>query len=276
VNGHPSEPDLLRASEGGETEATAEHLARCGECGERVAEVRAFSGLARRAYGPTPTGVPSTALERRMADAERRALEAAGGAPAAGAPRSRRFLSPLVGVWATAAAILLAVTVVLWKGETVGFVELQILADRPAGVRAGAAPISEARSGDRYRIRFTLGRPAYVAVLNLDSSREVHLFFPFEEGAGRFERFGLAEPLPGKTSLELPPETHDAYRLDAKPGTEWSFLVASQRRIADADLLGIRRELRALPPEARTPEAVRDRLGARFGQVRTLALEHRP
>ncbi|MCI0585363.1 MAG: DUF4384 domain-containing protein [Planctomycetes bacterium] len=272
MNGHPSERDLLLAGEQEAPGPIADHLARCAECGERLAEVRSMSDLARRAYGEAPGSAPSPALARRMAEAEGRALAEAAGIPGRSRVAPRTLLA---GALAAAAAVLLGVTHLFHGRHPLAFEEGAVVSERVPGVRSAAAPIGEARSGDRYRIRFALGERAHVGILNLDASGALNLFFPFEEAPGRLLDFDFRQPFPAGSSIEIPPSTHDAYRLDERPGTERFFLVAADRVVAE-ELLGFAREWRSLPAEARTPGALESRLARAFGAVRVLALEHRP
>jgi uncharacterized protein DUF4384 len=231
-----------------------------------------MSDLARRAYGEAPGSAPSPALARRMAEAEGRALAEAGGIR-----RQSRFGSRtlLAGALATAAALLLGVTLLFSERRPLAFRDCAVVPDRVSGVRSAAAPIGEARSGDRYRIRLALAEKAHVGILNLDTSGALNLFFPFEEASGRLRDFDLRQPFPAGSTIEIPPSTHDPYQLDERPGTERFFVVASKRDLQE-ELLGIAREWRALPPDARTPQALESRLARAFGAVRVLVLEHRP
>ncbi|HKB16211.1 MAG TPA: DUF4384 domain-containing protein, partial [Planctomycetota bacterium] len=231
MNGHPSERDLLLASEGAAPGAVAEHLARCPECGGRLAEARSISDLARRAYGEVPGGAPSPVLERRMAEAEARAL-----AEAAGVPRQSRFRprTLLAGALATAAAVLLGVTLLFSERHPLAFRDCAVVAEGVPGVRSAAAPLAQARSGERYRIRLTLEERAHVGILNLDTSGALNLFFPFEEAPGRLLDFDLWQPFPAGSPVEIPPSTHEAYRLDERPGTERFYVIASERVLPEA------------------------------------------
>jgi hypothetical protein len=265
MKGHPEDLDLLRAADRIVPAEAADHVEQCEECRTRVAEARSFGSLARSAYGEPAREVPSATLERRMAEADRRAV-----APSLLRRRGRPLL-------AAAALLLAGVTIVLTSGGPVEIRSCAIVADRPTAVRDPLHPITSARSGEPYRVEFVLEDSGHVALFNLDTSGALHLFYPFRREGDRLDRFGLDEPLARGNRIQIPPAgTHEPFRLDDVPGTEWFFLVASSGPIDDRTLLEVLGGVAQLPRAERTSEAVSRGLAQRFGTVRSFPLEHLP
>ena len=203
------------------------HVSGCDRCAAYLSEAaQGEEGFARRAA--LRARVMSLAPEREEAAADDRApwWEAA-----------RAWLlghqGAVVGALAVAAAALL---VVWWPGEGDGGhglrvknptrpeVGLTVYADtRPDGVALVTG--EEVRPGERLRFAVTLPEEGFVAILGVDSTGEVFVYYPVAEGAG-LTRHAAGEP----RLLE------GAIALDDVLGEEW-FIALSCRDAAPVQAL---------------------------------------
>ncbi|MEK7706322.1 MAG: hypothetical protein AAB426_15280 [Myxococcota bacterium] len=186
---------LARDLSGEQTHNAQQHLDDCGDCRQLLAQLRAEDEAFTRT-------VPSAAFriehERRIA--KRRA------------PRARWWVLAPAVLAASAAAVLFALAPP--DGEAPGVrskgsgVALEFAVLDGSTLRPGR-PGELVAPGARLQLRYDAGDARYMALLGVDRTGTVTVYFPEDSG-------GLLAPLPGGASGRLP----FSLTLDATPGIE--------------------------------------------------------
>ena len=88
--------------------------------------------------------------------------------------------------------------------------------------------------GDHYKLYFRMNRPAFVYIMQLDSTGKVYPLFPsatYGRGAG------MANPLPGSRLCQIPPTPNDWIYLDKNRGDESIYVFFSKQRRPDMETM---------------------------------------
>jgi hypothetical protein len=195
----------LEAFFAGEPSALAPHVASCASCRADVDALKAGSDAFTRARPPE---LFLRQLERRAAEPRRRSLLAA-------------WLAPLA---ACAGAAVLLVTALREQKVTLKGHAFHVLVKRGDAAPAPVQTDARLAAGDALRFRFEAPREGHLAILDLDGTERVTMFYPTAGARAAPVRPGDDPLLPGSIVL------------DAAPGPEWLVAVFSSEPLDIAAL----------------------------------------
>lgn len=225
--GCPAAADL-DAHAAGDLPALGDHVAACPHCGPYVASLREELGAFLRAR---PSDRFLSQLARRQASQE---VETRRRSPW---PRLFGFLTPVVAAAALVLVLLRPGAPTPGGGEvTLKGERLRVFARRGADEPRPLGPDAAVRAGDALRFAYDAPADGYLAILDLDGTDAVTVFYPYQGSAAAPVKKG-AGLLPGTVVL------------DDKPGPEWIVAVSAPTAF---DLAQVSAQLRG--------QATRDRL----------------